>query len=90
MNWPSNKDQKMLYENPIKSISVETKLVQQDSGWLRIQGKGEKFIDPGSELARRSGSTGPGSQCPAGPQGQSGRGWRSCQGPDSFSTSNGR
>lgn len=35
------------------------------------------------------GSRAPGSQCPAGPLAQSGRGWRSCQGLDSSSTSNG-
>lgn len=59
-------------------------------GWLRAPWwRGKTFRDPGSEPVTRSGSRGPESPCPAGPRGRSGKGWRSCQGPDSAATSHG-
>lgn len=45
--------------------------------------------DPEPGAARRSGSTGRGSRCPAGRPAPSGTGWRSCPGPGSASTSAG-
>lgn len=60
--------------------------------WLAktLGGKGEEFIDPDCELVRHSENRGPGNQCPADPLTQSGKGWRSCQGLDSSSTSIGQ
>lgn len=47
------------------------------------------FRDPEPGAERQSGSTGQGSRCPAGRPAPSGRGWRSCPGPGSASTSGG-
>lgn len=58
------------------------------AGW-EFSGRGFKFRDPGSESVRHSESRGPETRCPAGPLERSGRGWRSCLGPDSVSTSHG-
>lgn len=80
----------MLY-CPIKSIFVNATKSGSIRWWQAVlNGKKTQFIDPGFEPLTRSGNREPGNQCLAGLPGPSGTGWRSCQGPDSVSTSNGQ
>lgn len=94
MNWPSDKRSENALLSNQKHLCVNvSKWVQQESGWLRVQRQKRewrKLRDPGFQSVQRNGSREPGSQCPAGPPELSGREWRSCQGPDSVATWNGR